>query len=166
MSTPVACAAVRRLLGWHRPDAERGQVGLLVLGLTVVAGLLVAGTVALTSAHLARMRLLDAADGAALAAADAMDERAYAEGLGEAVALSDATVRDAARAHLDARSLPTGVLGWHLGPGTGSPDGETAVVVLVGQARLPMGGRVLRSFGGTVTITVESRARSGLDWPG
>ena len=42
--------------------------------------LLIAGTVAVTSAHLARMRLLDLADGAALSAANALDDSAYEQG--------------------------------------------------------------------------------------
>ena len=39
-------------------------------------------------------------------------------------------------------------------------DGTTAVVVLEGDAELPLIGSALKGIGGTVHITVESRARS------
>jgi hypothetical protein len=145
-----------------RRRGESGQVTLLILGFTLVAAMLIAGTVAVTSAQLSRMRLLDAADGAALDAADSLDVRAYEQGLDDAVAVSNETVRATAERYLDERPLPVGMAGWAVASGTGSPDGETAVVRLVGQADLPLVGGVLRGLGTTVTITVESRARSEL----
>ncbi len=81
---------------WRRRD-EDGSISLLILGLTLIAVLLVAGTVAVTSAHLSRMRLLDLADGAALSAANALDESAYEQGVGESVPLSNASVQQALR---------------------------------------------------------------------
>lgn len=141
---------------------EAGQVGILVLGYTVVAILLIVGTMAVTSAQLSRMRLLDAADGAALDAADSLDLAAYREGLGSSVAVSDDTVVRTATAYLEDRPLPVGMLGWQVAPGSGSPDGQTAVVRLQGQAELPWVGPLLEALGGSVTITVESRARSDL----
>jgi hypothetical protein len=147
----------------QQPGAEEGQVTLLILVFTMVAVLLIMGTVAVTSAQLSRVRLLDAADGAALDAADAMDLAAYESGLGDAVAVNDATVRDAASRYLDERPLPTGMRAWALAAGTGSPDGETAVVRVTGRADLPFVGPLLDAFGGSVVITVESRARADLD---
>ena len=41
-------------------------------------------------------------------------------------------------------------------------DDRTAVVRLQGRATIPMLASVVRVFGGSVTITVESRARAGL----
>jgi hypothetical protein len=146
----------------RRGHPESGQVSLLILGFTVVAAILIVGTVALTSAQLSRVRLLDAADGAALDAADSLDASVYDRGLGDAVAISTDTVRATAERYLDERPLPVGMIGWSVAPGTGSPDGETAVVRLVGEAELPLVGGVLERLGGSVTITVESRARSEL----
>ncbi|HET8982321.1 MAG TPA: hypothetical protein VFN47_06520, partial [Pedococcus sp.] len=60
------------------------------------------------------------------------------------------------------RPLPVGMAAWEVAAGTGSPDGQIAVVRLVGEARLPIVGGVLRGLGQSVTITVESRARSEL----
>ena len=146
----------------RRIETESGQVSLLVLGFSVVAILLIVGTVAVTSVQLSRLRLLDAADGAALDAADSLDVGAYRDGLGGSVALSDATVRRTALGHLADRPLPESLLGWHVAAGTGSPDGETAVVRVSGEARVPLVGGLLEAVGGSVTITVESRARADL----
>jgi hypothetical protein len=143
-------------------SGESGQVTLLILGFTLVATMLVVGTVAVTSVQLSRMRLLDAADGAALDAADSLDARAYEGGLGDAVPVSDETVRATAEAYLAERPLPVGMLQWQVAAGTGSPDGRSAVVRLVGEADLPLVGGVLRGLGGSVTLTVVSTARSDL----
>lgn len=146
-----------------RRGGESGQVMLLVLGFAVVALALVLGTVAVTSAQLCRIRLLDAADGAALDAADSLDATAYERGFDGTVAVSDATVRDTAQAYLAQLPLPVGLRSWAVAAGTGSPDGQTAVVRLVGEADLPLVGGLLRTLGGSVTITVQSRARSDLE---
>jgi hypothetical protein len=71
-------------------------------------------------------------------------------------------VQEAAGAYLAARPLPGRVSAWSLGPGTGSPDGRTAVVVLSGRAEIPVVSPVLGAFGGGVNITVSSSARSDL----
>lgn len=144
---------------------ERGSISVLVLGLTMVAAVLVAGTIAVTSAHLARMRLLDVADGAALSAANALDESAYRQGVGASVPLSNDSVRHRAAAYVRSRPRPASVTTWRLGPGTGTPDGVTAVVVLTGEADLPLVGGVLRALGSSVTISVRSQARSDLLGP-
>ncbi|HET6966894.1 MAG TPA: pilus assembly protein TadG-related protein, partial [Ornithinibacter sp.] len=78
---------------------EEGSITPLILGLTVIAMLLIAGTVAVTSAHLSRMRMLDVADGAALSAANALDDTAYGMGIGASVPLSNASVQERAAAY-------------------------------------------------------------------
>lgn len=158
----LASRALGRVTCRGNQGHEAGQVTLLVLGFTVVVILLVLGTIAVTSVQLSRMRLLDAADGAALDAADSLAVGAYSGGLGGAVPLSDATVTQTARSYLAERPRPPSMLGWAVAPGTGSPDGETAVVRLSGQAEVPVVGGVLEALGGSVTITVESRARAAL----
>ncbi len=140
-------------------------MSLLILGLTMIALLLVVGTVDVTAAHLSRMRLLDAADAAALDAADALDARAYRVGVEDAVPLSDATVRESAGSYLASRPMPSGISAWRVESGTGSPDGRTAVVVLTCRADLPMGGAVLDLLGTSVTIHVTSRARADVGLP-
>ena len=148
---------------WQRTLARRGeagQVSILILGYTIVAILLVVGTIAVTSAQLSRIRLLDIADSAALDAADSLDLGAYQEGIDASVPVSDATVAATAQRYLAERPLPVGINAWAVTSGTGSPDGRTAVVRLTGEADLPLVGGLLDALGGSVTISVESRARA------
>lgn len=139
---------------------DQGQLSILILGLTVIAMTLIIGGLAVTSVQVSRMRLLDAADSAALSATDDGAEQIYVEGVGRDLPLDDAGVRESAAAHLSERSRPHGLESWAVAPGTGSPDGRTAVVVLTGEADLPLIGGLLQSMGGSVTVTVESRARA------
>lgn len=135
---------------------------LLVIGCMAIAVLLILGTIVATSAQISRVRLLDVADGAALDAADALDLSVYGGGLGDSVAISDRTVWDSAQAYLAARERPESITSWRIAPGTGTPDGGTAVVVVSGQVRLPVVGPLLEAVGSTVTITVRGDARAGL----
>lgn len=132
---------------------------LLILVLTMVCSLLITGVVAVTSVHLSRMQLLDVADGAALAAANALDDTAYGRGVGDAVPLSDATVRQAAADYVARRPVPETMTTWGLRSGTGTPDGQLAVVQMSCVAEVPLVGWLL---GDGVTITVASRARADL----
>ena len=152
-------------LGAGRRRREDGQVTLLIIGLTVVALMLILGTVAVTSAQLSRMRLLDVADAAALDAADALDASAYTRGVQDAVPLSDASVRASVGEYVAGRPLPVGISSWRLDAGTGSPDGRTAVVAMSCQADLPMVGPLLDALGTSVTIQVVSRARADVQVP-
>ncbi|MEO7131553.1 MAG: pilus assembly protein TadG-related protein [Dermatophilaceae bacterium] len=142
---------------------DDGQISILILGLFMITLLLVLGGIDVTAAQLARMRLLDTADSVALDAADALDlEAAYRGGVTGQVLLTDDSVRRTAVEHLAAVPRPTGISQWAIGAGTGSPDGRSAVVTVSGRATLPMSGWVLDRLGGSVTITVQSRARAPL----
>lgn len=136
---------------------------MLILGFAVIAIMLVTGGVAVTSVQLARIRLYDTCDAAALDAADAIDLGAYAGGVTDAVPVADRTVRASAAEFVASRPLPVGVRAWSVAPGTGSPDGRTAVVRMQATATLPLVGALLESLGGSVQVTVESTARAGLD---
>ena len=141
---------------------DRGQLSIMVLGLTVIALTLIIGGLAVTSVQISRMKLLDAADSAALEATDEGTERIYTSGLGETLPVTDAVVQRSAADHLASRERPHGIESWAVAEGTGSPDGQTAVVRLQGEADLPLIGGLLESLGGSVTVTVESRARAGV----
>ena len=142
---------------------DRGSMSLLMLGLVTVVLTTVLAIVGVTSVQLSRIHLLDAADAAALDASDALvEEQLYREGVGTGVPVDDSTVIAAASAALASRPLPPRVVSWELGPGTGTPDGRTAVVELSGTATIPLLSQVLRRFGGGVSITVTSQARSDL----
>lgn len=145
-------------------SGDRGQISILLIGMVSIVLLLVLGVVGATSVHLSRIHLLDAADAASLAAADTVDEEAlYGHGLGTGVPLTPAGVAAAAEEHLRLQPVPGRLAGWRIAPGTGTPDARTAVVRVQGEARIPVVSGILRSFGGSVSITVESRARSDLD---
>lgn len=142
-------------------SGDSGQISILLLGMTLVALTLLLGGIGVTAVHLGRIHLLDAADAAALDAADAVDlETAYRSGVAGGLPLSDATVREAALAHLAAREQPSRISSWSLGEGTGSPDGRTAVVQVHGVVRIPAVSPILDQLGGSVSVTVTSRARS------
>jgi len=150
-------------LGSARGQRERGQISVLILGFTVIALMLIIGGVDVTAVQLARVRLLDAADSAALDASDALDSgAAYGGGLRSAIEISDASVRESAALYLAAAPRPRGISSWVLVDGTGSPDGQTAVIRLRGTADIPIAAKVVAAFGGSVDITVESRARSAI----
>lgn len=133
---------------------------LLILVFTMICIVLITGVIAVTSVHLQRMKLLDVADGAALAAANALDDTAYQGGVGDAVPLSNATVQQAAADYVSSRPLPGGMASWGLGGGTGTPNGELAVVHMSCVAEVPFVGWML---GDGVTVNVVSRARADLE---
>jgi Flp pilus assembly protein TadG len=150
---------VARLSG----QRERGQISLLILGFTVVALMLIVGGVDVTAVQLARTRLLDAADSAALDASDALDNgSAYGNGLRVSVDVSTDSVRRSAAQYLAVQPRRHGISSWALVDGTGSPDGQTAVIRLRGTAEIPIAANIVAAFGGSVDITVESRARSAI----
>lgn len=139
---------------------DNGQLTVLILGLTVIAMTVIIGGLAVTSVQISRMRLLDAADAAALAATDEGAEQIYEGGLDQSLPLTDEAVRSVAVEHLAGRERPHGLESWSVAGGTGTPDGRTVVVRLSGEADLPMVGGLIRSLGGSVTVGVESRARA------
>ena len=145
------------------PKADDGQILLLALGYALLAFALVAVAVDATAVHLARTQLLDAADAAALDAADAVDPAdVYAGGLGTDVPLTAEGVRGQARTYLASYDPPSRLSGIQLLEGTGSQDGATAVVELSGTVRLPIAAPVVASFAGGITVTVRSTARARL----
>ena len=118
---------------------ERGQISLLILGFTIIALMLVVGAVDVTAVQLARARLLDAADSAALDASDSLDNRsAYDGGLRSAVEISNDSVRQSATQYLADAPRPHGISSWTLVDGTGTPDGQTAVIRLRGAVDIPI----------------------------
>lgn len=143
-----------------RASREAGSISIYILGMVLVAVMLIVVTVAITSVSLARVRLMDAADSAALVAANAFDENTYsANGIRQAVPVSDATVQQAAGQHLGSSTMPPGFITWWVDAGTGTPDGQTAVVVLSADVRIPMAG-VLLGDRASIRLSVESRARA------
>ena len=78
-----------------RRRPEDGQTSLLIVGFFLVAVLLVVVVVDASAAYLRRQELDALADGAALAAADAVrEEQVYIQGLGETAQLDPVTARE------------------------------------------------------------------------
>ncbi len=151
--------ALRGRLEGDGPD--RGRIIILVAGLFAMLGMLVIGGIDVTSVLLARMHVLDAADAAAVHAADSIDRASlYHEGIGQAIRLSDESVRQAAGESLRSQLLPTHVARWGLSAGTGTDDGTTAVVRVTAHMRPPLLGGLMSFLDHDVTITVESHARA------
>jgi putative Flp pilus-assembly TadE/G-like protein len=149
-----------------RNPGEEGQIMILVLGYTLIAFLLVVVAVDSTAVYLARTQLRDAADAAALDAADAAyAPSVYAEGVPSSVPLSDSTVRAAAASYLSAYRPPGRIDQVLIAQPTGSPDGRMAVVGLTGRVRLPMLGPVVAAWSGGVTVSVQAHARADVDGP-
>jgi uncharacterized membrane protein len=147
--------------------SDTGSVLLLTLAYAVVALLLVTVVAGASSVHVQRKQLLAVADAAALDAADAADRPGYYAALEagatlSAVPLTDATVRRAA-ADTVAVSPAAHRSGARPAPGTGTPDGVTAVVVLTGRARLPIVSPVLQAWSGGIPLTVRAEATAPLD---
>ena len=143
--------------------ADDGQLSLLVLVYLLIALTLVVVSVDVTAVHLARTQLLDAADAAALDAADELDEPAvYTRGVGDVVPLTDAGVTSAAQGYLTSYDVPRRIEQVAVAPGTGSPDGVSAVVVLTARVRLPLLGPAVATWSDGISVTVRSTARAAV----
>ncbi len=130
---------------------DRGSVLVLTFGLFAVLLLLVGVVVDVSAVVLAERSLAASADGAAVSAAQALDEATFrAEGPSAGVPLSEAGVQDR-------------VAAYPVGPGvvlTGRVDGGLVAVVTGSRTvRLPFGGWL---DVGDVTVGAVARARSPL----
>lgn len=147
---------------------DDGQILLLTLVYTLIAFSLITVVVDATAVHLARTQLLDAADGAALDAADSIDAPgtygaadAPASAPGEQahhLVLTDASVRDQVEEYLSTYEPPSRLDQVVVEAGTGTRDGQSATVVLTGRVRLPIGGVVVAGWSDGIDVTVTSTA--------
>jgi Flp pilus assembly protein TadG len=154
--TAVLRERLRRVLA----SGDEGQLLLLVLAYTVIAGLLVTVVVDVSQVFLYRRSLLAAADAAALAAANAPDLGRVYTGLGDDLPLrrreaSAAVERYAADAELDDRFAQFDVRS----VGT---DGVRVTVSFHAAAPLPFVGIVARRFTDGYPVTATATARSPL----
>ena len=83
-------------------EEDRGSISLLSLGMMLVAAMLIVVGVDITAVQLARTQLWDAADSAALDAADRIDEdRVYTQGLPSMVPVTSAGVAESPPIRVD-----------------------------------------------------------------
>ncbi|QWC83939.1 hypothetical protein KLP28_09885 [Nocardioidaceae bacterium] len=147
MSAPAAARG--------RAADERGQVTVLVVGFFLVVATLVAVVVDASAAYLQRQRLANLADGAALAAADAVDlDTLYAQGVGESLPLSDAAAQQQVGAYLARAATDVEGLDW-----TVSATGDEVTVQVSGMLDLPLG---VPGVADSVRVTATGAAQASL----
>jgi uncharacterized membrane protein len=147
--------AVRR-----RPQGEGGTILLVVLGFTALLLVLVAVVVDVSAVILAKRGAASAADGAAIAASQQLDQSAvYANGLGEAIPLSLDAVQQVVAVY--ASRAAEGQHGLEMTAGLDATQ-TTATVTARREVRLPFAGWLGI---GSVTVTAVAHARAPLVAP-
>lgn len=142
-----------------REAQEEGRIMLLGLGFVLVLGMLVVGAIDVTAVCLARLEVANAADAAALRAADSADEsHLYTHDVSAGLPITAAGVQEAAVHSLAGQRLPANVSGWTVA--ATSVDGQTASVRVDADVVPPISGKVTEFLGTSVRVSVESRARS------
>ena len=133
MSEPQQCARAAT-------DPESGQVGVLIIGYLLVSLLVVTVVLAASAVHIEHKKLLSAADGAALAAADnySIDVGVGGGGAPPLPTLDGARVADSTTAYLTAIGAGDRFDLLTVDPSTGAPDGRTARVVLTAVVHPPI----------------------------
>lgn len=154
-------ARLRAVVRRGRAGDDSGQVMLLVIAYSVIALALTLVVASASAVHLERKRLLGVADGAALDAADQVDEGRYFEAgvTPGAVPLSDASVRASVEEYLVARNAHADFRALTVLSQTGSSDGRTAEVVLTSTVEPPLISWAIEAFAGGITLRATSRAR-------
>ena len=139
---------------------EEGTVLLLILGLVVVAALLVAVVTDVSALYLERRELVAAADGAALAGAQAVDEElVYRNGLPASgpVPLDRGAAEQAVRNYLSDAGLLTANLDVTI-----STSATTVSVVLKTRTELPVANTVTAGTSGTADVSASATARTAV----
>ena len=147
----------RHQVRWRDDD---GQLLLLVLVYTVIAGVLVTVVVDVSQVFLYRRSLLAAADAAALAAANAPDlDRVY-RGVGDLLPLSRRGATAAVDQYADDASLDERFTDFDVR--RIDTDGASVTVTITARARLPFVGLVTAGFADGYPVTARATARSPL----
>jgi hypothetical protein len=138
-------------------DSDDGSVLLLILGLVVLLLLVVTVVVDVTALFLARKDVLAAADGAALAGAQAVDrERLYTDGVGDRpLPLDPARAEQAARAYLRDVGVGDRLDRFEVDV---AATGDAVTVRLVGVAPLPFVSQLTPGAGGGVEVAASATA--------
>lgn len=139
---------------------EDGQVIVLVIGYVLLALFVATAVMAVSSIYLEHKKLLSLADGAAVAAADSFTlGQVESSGGKPSAMLSGSRVRGAAIDYLKRNDAFARFDGLAAAPGTGSPDGATAVVVLTAAVHPPVVNFLVPDG---ITVEASSTARSRL----
>ena len=148
----------------RRCSGDDGQLLLLVLVYTVIAGLLVTVVVNLSTAYLHRRSLVAAVDGAALSAANQPDLARVYRGGNDALPLSDEGTTDAVEQYVDDARLEERFDGFEVVDVV--TDGRTVTVTFAATVRMPLLNAVAASVTGDgYRFDATARARSPLSEP-
>lgn len=142
-------------------DDERGQVGVLIIGYLLVSLLVVTVVLGVSAVYIEHKKLLSAADGAALAAADnySIPVDGADGAAGPLPALQDAGVEGSTAGYLEATGAAARFQQLAVDPATGAPDGRTARVVLTAVVRPPIVNFLVPDG---IPIVAQSDARAEL----
>jgi len=133
---------------------------ILALGLVVLAALLITVVIDVSQLFLARRDLLAAADGAALAGAQAVDEaRVYREGVQGSLPLDPVAVRRSVEEYLRDAGLESSIDGLQWSVVT---DGTFVRVEVAGSVRLPVVNRLTPGAADGVAVSASAAARSAV----
>lgn len=133
---------------------------VLIIGFVLLALLLATVVMAASSVYLEHKRLLSLADGASVAAADSFTLGQLGSSAGTPTAVLDGgRVRSAAVDYLERNGAFTRFSGLAVAPGTGSPDGATAVVTLSAAVHPPVVNFLVPDG---IRVEASSTARSRL----
>ncbi len=158
----VCSTAGRHAEDRSHPDQEDGQVGVLIIGYLLISLLVVTIVLAVSSVYIEHKKLLSAADGAALAAADNYSIDVGAGSAGAAAplpALAGSDVEEATAAYLTVTGAAARFEGLTVDPATGAPDGRTARVVLTAVVRPPIVNFLVPEG---ITVVAQAGARAEL----
>jgi uncharacterized membrane protein len=141
---------------WQGPDD--GTVLLLIIGLVTLAALLVSVVTDASALYLERRRLVSAADGAALAGAQKVNEaRVYSEGLPATgpVPLDPSAAESAAREYLANSGIALSEVSVHATP-------TTVSVRVWSRYQLPVASTVTAGGAGSATVSASATARTAV----
>jgi uncharacterized membrane protein len=149
--------------GWRSSLRQsRGSITPLILGFALVTMLLITVIVAASRIFLAQRALASAADGAAVAAADSLDEPAYYRrpaGI-RALPLRESQVDAAVQQYVESAALAARFDSLEVSPAL-SPDATTVTVQLSARVKLPFVNAVMTASGdGSWGVQAEGSART------
>ena len=131
---------------------------LLILGLVTLAAVLVAVVTDVSALYLERRKLIAAADGAALAGAQKVNEsRIYTEGLPDVgpVPLNGDAAKDAALTYIEDSGIDVDLV-------SVEATATTVSVSISTEYRLPIASRVTVGTSGSATVAASATARTAV----
>ncbi|WP_337925338.1 pilus assembly protein TadG-related protein [Arthrobacter jiangjiafuii] len=140
-------------------SGDEGQIGVLIIGYLLVSLLVLTVVMGASALYLGHKKLLSAADGAAIAAADtfSLGQGSGSAGVPAAV-LSPAAVQAEVNRYLADTNAAARLPGLGVDRETGTSDGRTAKVVLTGVVHPPL-VNFLVPDGIPIMAVSEARAR-------